>query len=164
LRPLKYNSDDITMKNLLTIVFLLFTGLVCCKKSENDLSSKGNSSLKIIAGFICGWGTGEDSLYISKTSIKYVYYIPATSMLPQINKTRSVQDTEWVNIVNSIDLNEFVKLNYNSCNICVDGCDEWISIQNNQISHQIRFSKGMKIDSIYKLQQRIARLRSEFSR
>lgn len=152
------------MKNLLPIIFLLFTGLVGCKKSENDFSSKDNSSLKIIAGFMCGWGTGEDSLYISKTSIKYVYYIPATSMLPQINKTRSVQDTEWVNIVNSIDLNEFVKLNYNSCNICVDGCDEWISIQNNQGSHQIRFSKGIKIDSIYKLQNKIAQLRSEFSR
>jgi hypothetical protein len=152
------------MKNLLPIIFLLFTGLVGCKKSENNFSSKDNSSLKIIAGFMCGWGTGEDSLYISKTSIKYVYYFPATSMLPQINKTRSVQDTEWVNIVNSIDLNEFVKLNYNSCNICVDGCDEWISIQTNQVSHQIRFSKGIKIDSIYKLQNKIAQLRSEFNR
>lgn len=152
------------MKNLLPIIFLLFSGLVGCKKSINDFSSKDNSSLQIIAGFMCGWGTGEDSLYISKTSIKYVYYIPATTMLPQINKTRSVQDTEWINIVNSIDLNEFVKLNYNSCNICVDGCDEWISIQNNQVSHQIRFSKGIKIDSIYKLQNKIAQLRSEFSR
>jgi hypothetical protein len=52
--------------------------------------------------------------------------------------------------------------NYNACNICVDGCDEWISIKNNSVSHQIRFGLGQKIDSKKPLQDLLAELRSEF--
>ena len=113
---------------------------------------------------MCGWGSGEDSLYISNTVIKYVYYVPARSMLPKIKKTRATTDNEWANILNSLDLSNFVKLDYNSCNICVDGCDEWILIQDDQMSHQIRFGLGLKIDAISDLQTMLANFRSEFNR
>ena len=85
---------------------------------------------------MCGWGAGEDSLYISNTVIKYVYSVPAQSGLPKINKTRTTTEAEWVIILNSLDLNNFVKLDYNSCNICVDGCDEWIKIQDDGVKNQ----------------------------
>ena len=113
---------------------------------------------------MCGWGAGEDSLYISNTIIKYVYYVPANSNLPKIKKTRFTTAAEWDSIVNSVNFNYFLKLNYNSCAICVDGCDEWIAIQNDQISHQIRFGLGGKIDSLDKLQNILSQLRSEFNR
>ena len=116
----------------------------------------------IKAGFMCGWGSGEDSLIISNTTIKYVYFVPAKSQIPEINKSRQTTTTEWNNILNSINFSNFLNLNYNSCNICVDGCDEWIFIKNNSISHQIRFGLGYKIDSIKPLQDILAQLRSEF--
>ena len=116
----------------------------------------------IKAGFMCGWGSGEDSLIISSTMIKYVYSVPARSSIPEIYKTRLTTGTEWNNILNSINISNFLNLNYNSCNICVDGCDEWISIKNDSISHQIRFGLGLKIDSIKQLQNILSQLRLEF--
>jgi hypothetical protein len=144
----------------LFLILATFFALLSCKKSELP----PNSDLIIKAGFMCGWGSGEDSLEISKTTIKYVYYIPAKSHEPIINKIRAVSDSEWTEILNDVNLDDFVKLNYQSCNICVDGCDEWILIQDDQISHNIRFTKGEKIDKINKLQNKLEQLRSEFSK
>lgn len=153
------------MKELIPVVFLMLVCLGGCEKQENKSNiNKEESSLKIRAGFMCGWGSGEDSLYISNTVIKYVYYVPAQSRLPKINETRTTTEAEWANVLNSLDLNNFVKLDYNSCNICVDGCDEWIKIQDDQISHQIRFGMGSKIDSISDLQTLLAQYRSAFNK
>jgi hypothetical protein len=152
------------MKKYISLIFLLLIFLVGCKKQENYPVFKEESPLKIKAGFMCGWGSGEDSLYISNTVIKYVYYVPAKSLLPKFKQTRATTEAEWINILNALDLNKFIKLNYNSCNICVDGCDEWISIQDDLISHQIRFGYGSKIDSICDLQTILAQFRSEFSK
>lgn len=146
------------MKKSFLLFMIFFSVLVSCKRSDE------NSNLTIEAGFVCGWGSGTDSLDISKSLIKYVYYVPGKSLLPQISISRSVPNSEWVEILNTVNIDDFVKLDYNSCNICVDGCDEWISIQNDQISHKIRFSKGQQIDAIGKLQTKLAQLRSEFSK
>jgi hypothetical protein len=152
------------MKKLLPVIFLMLVCFGGCEKQEKSNDNKDESPLKIRAGFMCGWGTGLDSLYISNTVIRYVYSVPGQSNIPKINKTRATTDAEWVNIINSLDLDNFVKLNYNSCGICVDGCDEWIKIQDDKISHQIRFGLGAKIDSISDLQKLLAQYRSEFKR
>jgi hypothetical protein len=133
--------------------------IIGCKKSE--LTS--NSDLIIKSGFMCGWGSGEDSLEISQTTIKYVYYIPSQSRVPIINKSRAVTESEWKQILEIVNLDDFVKLKYQSCNICVDGCDEWISIEDDEISHNIRFGKGSQIDTISRLQNKLAELRAEFN-
>jgi hypothetical protein len=146
--------------SVILLILITFFVLLSCKKSE----LAPNSDLIIKAGFMCGWGSGEDSLEISQSRIKYVYYIPSQSRVPIINKSRSVTESEWTQILNIINLDDFVKLNYQSCNICVDGCDEWISIQDDKISHNIRIGKGSRIDTISKLQNKLAELRAEFSK
>ncbi len=148
------------MKPITFLILTLFFVFSSCKKSELT----PGSDLIIKAGFECGWGSGEDSLEISKTTIKYVYYIPAKSHEPIINKTRAVSDSEWSKILNDVNLDDFVKLNYQSCNICVDGCDEWILVQDDKITHNIRFTKGEKIDQINNLQNKLEQLRTEFSK
>jgi hypothetical protein len=150
------------MKNHLQLIILFSFLLTACSKTENNPIIKDNASLVIKAGFMCGWGAGEDSLIISATTIRYVYTVPSKSQIPEINEERQTTPAEWNNILNSVNYNNFLKLNYNSCNICVDGCDEWISIKNNSISHQIRFGLGLKIDSIKPLQDILSQLRSEF--
>ncbi len=144
------------------IFFILITIFVLlgCKKSEMT----PNSDLIIKAGFMCGWGSGEDSLVISQSKIKYVYYIPAQSRVPIINKSRSVSESEWTEILNIVNLDDFVNLNYQSCNVCFDGCDEWISMEDDKISHNIRIGKGYQIDTISGLQNKLAELRAEFSK
>lgn len=155
-------SDLITMKYRQLLVFLFTFLLVNCSKTEDNPMIKHNTSLVIKAGYMCGWGSGQDSLIISSNTIRYVYSVPARSQLPEINKERQTTAAEWNNILNSIDYTTFSKLNYNTCNICVDGCDEWITIKNSSVSHQIRFGLGLKIDSIKALQDLLAQLRSEF--
>ena len=140
------------MKKLFFFFFLVF--LFSCKKPDD--------SLVIKAGFACGWGAGEDSLEISNLEIKYVYYVPVESAQPKINESRAITKSEWDEIEDAININKFRKLDYNTCNICVDGCDEWISMQGDDINHQIRFSKGQQIEDISKLQEIIWRIKAEF--
>jgi hypothetical protein len=150
------------MKNLLLIIILFSFCLITCNKIDNNPTFRVNNSLVIKAGFMCGWGSGEDSLIITSTTIKYVYSVPAKSQIPEINEVRQTTTAEWNNILNSINFNDFLNLNYNTCHICVDGCDEWISVKNDEIYHQIRFGMGSEIDSIKPLQDILTQLRSEF--
>ena len=150
------------MKNFLFLMILSSCCLISCRKTENVDLNQENSSMVIKAGFVCGWGAGEDSLIISSKRIKYVYSVPAKSNIPEINQTRSTTSADWEKITSSINLKNFLRLDYNTCNICVDGCDEWISLKNDSIFHQIRFGLGYKIDSIKPLQDLLAQFRSEF--
>jgi hypothetical protein len=144
-----------------SIAILLVTGLLfSC--SNNELNQTNSSGLVIKAGFECGWGSGTDSIIISQKGLKYAYYVPARSQQPQINRTRSISDSEWADIKSDADINGFEKLQYQSCNICFDGCDEWIFIKNGDQSHKITFGKGRKIDSISSLQTKLAQIRAEF--
>jgi hypothetical protein len=144
---------------LLVIVLLIF---VSC--NDPNSSPSNNSDLIIKAGFICGWGSGTDTIVISKSMISYVYYIPKKSNIPQIIKTRDFSDSEWNDILNCINYDKFTKLKYNECNYCFDGCDDWILIENNQLSHKITYAQGKFIDTISKLQIKIEELRNEFKK
>ena len=138
-----------------TSFLLLLIILFSCKKTDDD-------HLIIKAGFACGWGAGEDSLEITGSEIKYVYWVPSQSTKPLINETRAITKSEWDEIENTINIDSFSKLDYNSCNLCFDGCDEWISIHNDGTDYQIRYSMGLKIESIAKLQEIIDRIKAEF--
>jgi hypothetical protein len=144
------------------VVFLMIGLLLSCKKSETIDETIDYSDLVVKSGYVCGWGTGTDSLLISKNLIRYAYYIPSESQKPQIRRSRAVSETEWKDIKSDINMNDFVKLTYHTCNICADGCDEWISIQDNSLLHKITFGYGDKIDTISRLQDRIKQLRAEF--
>jgi hypothetical protein len=149
--------------NITPVSLLIFTMLSVfqgCIKYQ----TVSNSEMNITAGFVCGWGSGMDSINISRKSITYRYWVPATSPDPVINKTRPVTESEWTEISSFINLTEFLNLDYQSCNVCFDGCDEWISVQNENISHKITFEKGMEIKDISKFQAKLASLRDEFAR
>jgi hypothetical protein len=138
--------------------------LLCCLLAGCSKEDPGwSDDLLIKAGFQCGWGAGTDSIVISRTSIKYTYYIPRESPLPKISKTRAVSASEWIEIQGCVNWLEFSKLDYNTCNICVDGCDEWISLEEGNTSRKITFGKELAIESISKLQTKLTGLRKEFS-
>lgn len=149
--------------NLISVFLLIFTMLSvfhgCIKYQTVD-----SSEMNISAGFVCGWGSGMDSLFISRDSINYRYWVPASSADPVIKKGRAVTETEWKEILSYVNLSEFLNLDYQSCNVCFDGCDEWISVKNDNISHKITFEKGLEIKDITRLQAKLAALRAEFAR
>jgi hypothetical protein len=148
-------------RNSFTILTLTVLLLFGCYNSE--LKQTNGSDLVIKAGFVCGWGSGADSIVISGKGINYCYYIPAKSSRPQISRTRSVSRDEWIQIEDAVNMAGFTRLQYQSCNVCVDGCDEWIFIQKGDSLHKITFGKGRKIDSISSLQAKLAQIRAEFS-
>lgn len=148
------------MKHLV-ILFFVGSGILSCKNSSLDLIDP--SDLKIKAGYICGWGSGIDTLEIANQTVRYVYYIPRQSMQAQISKTRKLSDQEWAEIKKSINWSQFNLLSYKTCNVCFDGCDEWIAVQNGALSHQITFTRGLKIDTINALQAKLAQLKTELS-
>jgi hypothetical protein len=146
------------MKNLVLLFLAVLLSLGSCKKSDDK------TDLIINAGFMCGWGSGEDSINISESAIDYVYYVPRESALPQTRASRNLTESEWSEILNSFNTDDFMELEYNTCNICVDGCDEWISIKNDRVYHKIRFTKGQQIETIKGLQDKLSQLREEFGK
>jgi hypothetical protein len=108
------------MKSSIFLFVSLFLVLSACRKPIvlTGPDQNTDSGLIIRAGFVCGWGSGTDSLEISQTTIKYVFYVPSRSDIPIINKARSVSDKEWLEIVNDINTDCFSELNYQSCNVC----------------------------------------------
>lgn len=140
----------------ISILLILFLSISCRKTDESD------DSLIIKAGFACGWGAGQDTLEISSSIIKYSFYVPQESSDPKIDASREVTRAEWKEIKEAVDMDAFLALEYNTCNICVDGCDEWIFIQNDKASHRISYDKGLQIETIKKLQDLISGLKAEF--
>ena len=146
------------LKILCSTLMLLF---LSCNSNNMNLSNSSNTIIQ--SGSICGWGAGTDSLKITRTAISYKMYIPRQSAKPVIQKSRNISENEWSQIINCVNPDTFETLNFNSCNVCVDGCDEWISVENNLNFHKITFGKGQKIDAISKLQLKISALRDEFN-
>lgn len=141
---------------------ILISGILLKGCSYEEKGPDIDADLVIQAGYVCGWGAGTDSIKITKQKISYQYYIPRKSPAPQISKSRSVTADEWTEIVSSINMDQFLKLKYNSCNVCFDGCDEWVLLKNEKLNHKITFGKGVQIDTISTLQKKLAQLRTAF--
>lgn len=103
---------------------------------KNDLV-KTNSGLIINVGTLCGWTYAWDSLQITDISTYYESLSPFENIC--YKKDTSTDPGEWEQLVNLLDLEEFLKININDCAVCADGCDMWIQIDSNEISHKIRF-------------------------
>jgi hypothetical protein len=148
------------------VLFLTISLFFSCKKSESlDPVCHFNFSEPVIkSGYTCSSGAETDTLVISKDIIEYVYYAPAESANPKIKKSRTPSENEWTDIRRYINMDDFVKLNYNSCNACAGGYDEWISVKKDSLQHKITFERGYVIDSIRRLQEKIFQLRTEFKK
>ena len=55
------------------------------------------------------------------------------------SRTEYTDKIEWFELNRQLNLIEFAKIDLNSCNVCVDGCDSWVSIRNGSFYHKIRF-------------------------
>jgi hypothetical protein len=53
-----------------------------------------------------------------------------------------ITTSEFENLLSLLDFEEFKKLDLNSCNVCFDGCDDWIFIDTGSESHYIRFTRN----------------------
>jgi len=139
------------MKNLLRIVIIIFTFsiLISCDENENDL----NEDFKIEYGSVCGWCAGEEFITVTSSQIEYYRNIPCGDKKGTKQKSRKISTSEWNEIISSFDHSKFKKLDYNTCNVCADGCDEIIRITENNNIHEIRYSVSDEIEEVKKLRQ-----------
>lgn len=144
--------------NFVTFLILIITFLGC-KKSDNINNS--NSNFVIYSGVICQPFSGltVDTLQISQNGVRYVSYFQGSTWVLNKTKILSISSNEWTNIANSINIKGFEKLQYNACGRCSDGCDNWLKIKNDTMSHQIYYDAP--IDSLTKLQSYITQYRNQ---
>lgn len=96
----------------------------------------------IKTGTVCGWCSKNDTLTISETRVNYVDYKNCSTTNPAVNKSGQLTTAELNELLGKLDFDELKKLELNSCNVCADGCDDWISYKNGSQTHTIRFSRN----------------------
>ena len=144
------------MKNLLrtVAVFFVFSILISCDNDEIELKE----DFKIEYGSVCGWCAGEEFITVTSSQIEYYRNIPCGDNKGTTQKSRKISASEWNEIISSVDYSKFKKLEYNTCNVCVDGCDEIIRITENNNDHEIRYSVSDEIEEVKKTRQILSAL------
>ena len=121
--------------------FLIILFAIACQ-DDQIVTEKLQSKLVIKTGTICGWCTMNDTLSIEGNSARYVNYTQCNNNMPALEKNGQIATSELEILLSEFDFNEFKKLDLNSCNVCFDGCDDWIYIDNGSESHYIRFTRN----------------------
>jgi hypothetical protein len=117
---------------LLASLFLLLWAISCNK--DKDLETPG---LTLVVGSECGLCTGSDSLIINEYHFNYRKMLSCDHHA--YSKVSHIEKNEWDKLTASIDFDVFNNIQLNTCNVCVDGCDRWITIKNGSYFHKIRF-------------------------
>jgi hypothetical protein len=81
-----------------------------------------------------------DSVIINENLINYRNMNPCGHNA--YSRVSLMEKSEWDKITGLIDLDTFNSIHLNSCNVCVDGCDTWLTISNGSYSHTVRFGYG----------------------
>lgn len=126
------------MKNIsLSIACAAIMSLVLLSCMSNDVESGEKPSCpetnNSVLGYryVCGWGAHNDSISLDGNTLTYKF--TSDENYKQVYITCDEQEVLW----KKIDINEFNKINFNTCNVCVDGCDYTISIKTNTNYHEI---------------------------
>ncbi len=150
-----------TMQNLLKSVLIIFllSVVIQCEDKE-DMQEE----MIIEFGTECGWCGGQEYITVSSSKIIYLKNIPCGEEKGTVTKERKILSTEWNEIISSVDTRHFFSLEYNECNVCVDGCDEIIKITENKSTHELRYSPSEEIEGIENLQDLLSGILQEMSR
>jgi hypothetical protein len=137
---------------LLSSMLLLLWAISCNKEKET-------SGLTIVGGSECGWCGGADSVIISEYRINYRNMNPCDHHA--YSKISHLEKSEWDELTGMIDLDAFSSIHLNTCNVCADGCDKWITISKGSYSHTIRFGiqDSVTVQPIMALVQKLDSLR-----
>lgn len=128
------------MRNFLLAAMIVILALAC--QDEVVVIEKAPANLIIKTGTICGWCSLNDTLTIQGNSVRYVNYTQCNSAQPAVEKNGQISTAELEALLSVFDFDEFKKLDLNSCNVCFDGCDDWIYYDDGTESHYIRFTRN----------------------
>jgi hypothetical protein len=115
-----------TLTVIISIVLML-----SCEKGKDD------NEFMIAMGTVCGWCGGSDSLVITEDKTSYEYNSPCDNN--DLSRNGLTGKSEWDELIELLDMDKFQNININTCYVCVDGCDTWISVKSGSVTHEIRF-------------------------
>ena len=143
------------------ILILIIPFIISCSKQDDEFG--GHGSFVIEYGTVCGWCAGEESVTVSVVKADYLRQIPCGDEEGTQNKTIALSEEAWNDIISSFDYSWFQTLDYNECNVCADGCDEFIKITNNASTHEIRYSPSTEIDGLNNLREKLNDIMNEMA-
>jgi len=120
------------MKTKISVIFIGLVMLFAGCESESE-----SQSLTFTMGNVCGWCAGSDSIVITSDKTIYTSYNPCDQKGEKSIYKTSAED--WDKLTSLFNHAKFEKIYVNSCNVCVDGCDNWIRVENGDFKHEIRF-------------------------
>jgi aldehyde:ferredoxin oxidoreductase len=126
-----HESMEYIMRTIIAItVTILF--LLSCEKYDVD-----EKTMVIKYGTVCEMG--YDSLTISGNDLWYTGVSNFDGN--RIDRHENLSENEKESLISTLDKKEFAKINLNSCFVCVDGCDNWITVQDKNFFHKIRYAE-----------------------
>lgn len=142
-------------------VTLMFLIVWSC---SHDFDENTYSGVVIKTGTICGWCSKNDTLTIKGNSIRYANYTNCSNKTSVV-KSGELKSGELDALLAKLNVAELKKLDLNTCNVCLDGCDDWISFDNGTDSHYIRFSANdPKLQPIQAFVDQLNLIKSQYSK
>lgn len=124
--------------------------------SENEPVVRDSKQIKY--GTVCGWCVGEEFIIITSSKVEYQKTIPCGENAGTVKKSIDYCSCEWDLLMASFDYELFKTLEYTDCNVCADGCDEFLEIFENESAHELRFSLNDEIEGMEDLRKKLAEL------
>jgi hypothetical protein len=131
------------MSKLIPLLFIAALSTMSCVNHDMPETLEG---LVIKTGESCGWCAGSDSLTLTEATTYYEYH-PACGGKAKYKRTNT--DTQrWNELLATLDVEKFLAIDVNTCNVCADGCDVTIYLRKDNITHQIRFGLGQSPETV----------------
>ena len=132
------------------LLSVLFVFVFC-----SDKSTDWQENITIEFGTACGWCAGYETLTISDLTVNFQRIIPCGENQGTFQNSKPISQDEWNEITASFNYSYFQSLDFDECNVCVDGCDEHIQITENHKSHTITYSPSTEIAGLENLRENI---------
>lgn len=139
-----------------TLIILFAFSVFACEKETETVES-----FAIKYGSECGWCAGQEYIIVNSSNITYTRNIPCGEDQGTTTKNKLITPEQWEELNESFDYSLFLTLNYNECNVCVDGCDEIIEITNDTTVHELRYSFSDKVEGMEELRNQLSEIMSD---
>jgi len=150
------------MKGKIFISVLVILAIIACH-DEQIITMKSQPDLVIKTGTICGWCSKNDTMTIQNNSVRYVNYTGCSNVAPAVEKTGGITNNKVDSLLGDLNFNEFKKIDLNTCNVCFDGCDNWIFIEKDGESHYVRFTGNeSELDPIKKFIAQLEKIKMSY--
>jgi hypothetical protein len=144
------------VKNILNLSILILLSFILFSCDEEV--KENTVDVQIDFGVECGWCAGTEKIILTPYKMVYLKQIPCGENKGILQKEKPLSSDEWNQIVSTFDFEIFTTLAYSECNICVDGCDEILTITRQNKTHKISYTPNTEIKEIKDLQKLLSDL------